>query len=169
MRTAPPVILSEDERATLERWARGGRTPYRLVQRARIVLLAARGLLNTQIAIELRIAPMTVGRWRRRFAEMRLTGIAKDAPRGRRKRSRREQLADLVLRKTLEEHPPEGTHWTTRVMAREMETSHSTIQRIWNAAGLKPHLQDAAPPVETGNPPNRTDSPLLKEWRLRPF
>ena len=144
MRTAPLVILNDMERETLERWARSGRTPYRLVLRARIVLLAAEGKLNSEIARELRIAPMTAGRWRRRFIAHRVAGIEHDAPRNRRAPSKRDQLADLVMHKTLNERPPHGERWTTRSMAKAVGASHSTIKRIWDASGVRPQV-DALP------------------------
>ena len=81
MRRAPVIELSEDERATLTRWSRGRSTPYRLVQRAKIVLMAAKDMTNQAIAIALDTTANTVGRWRRRFAQMRLAGIERDAPR----------------------------------------------------------------------------------------
>ena len=82
MRRAPEILLTDDELGMLERWAQGRSTPYRVVLRSRIVLMAARGIQNKDIAVALGTTPNTVGRWRRRFAEKRLAGIEKDAPRG---------------------------------------------------------------------------------------
>ncbi len=81
MKSARRITLTDDERTTLTRWSRGRSTPVRLMERARIVLLAAEGKMNKDIATELEIMPNTVGRWRKRFAEGGVTAIMKDAPR----------------------------------------------------------------------------------------
>jgi len=81
MKIAPEITLTDAERATLDRWSRGRSTPVRLVLRAKIVLLAAAGKLNKEIARRLKTAPKTVSLWRRRFADQRLAGIEKDAQR----------------------------------------------------------------------------------------
>ena len=81
MRVAVPIVLSPEERTTLEHWARGRRTPARLVLRAKIVLRAAAGRRNDEIAGELATDRECVGRWRTRFAAQRLAGIERDAPR----------------------------------------------------------------------------------------
>ena len=85
MRIAPRVELTEEQKATLERWARGKRTPARLIMRAKIVLLAAQGSENRAVAKELGVTRESVGRWRLRFVKLGLAGIEKDAPRGGRK------------------------------------------------------------------------------------
>lgn len=83
MRVATAIELSADERMTLERWSRGRSTPSRLVLRAKVVLAAAAGQRNDEIAADLGTQNRTVGIWRKRFAASRLAGIEKDAPRGR--------------------------------------------------------------------------------------
>ena len=93
MRVAVSISLTKDERATLQRWARGRSTPARLVLRAKIVLRAADGKLNEEIAAELDTYPNVVGRWRKRFAQQGLAGIEKDAPRGGRKPVARDRMA----------------------------------------------------------------------------
>ncbi len=85
MRVAPAIKLSDDDKRTLTRWSRGKRTEARLVVRAKIVLLAAKGVRNIEIAEKLGITNDTVGRWRTRFAEKGVDGIRKDLPRGGRK------------------------------------------------------------------------------------
>ena len=140
MRVAVAIELSDEERATLESYARGRSTPARLVLRAKIVLRAAKGKQNKDIAEELETLQKTVGLWRNRFAEQRLAGIEKDAPgRGRPKRIKTKQVAEIV-RLTTQEDPPNATQWSTRDMAKMSEVSASTIGRIWRAHGLKPHL-----------------------------
>lgn len=140
MRVAVAIELNEEERAALDRYARGRSTPARLVLRAKIVLRAAKGMENKDIAVELETLPKTVGLWRRRFAEQRLAGIEKDAPgRGRPSTIKAKKVAEIV-RITTQETPPNATHWSTRDMAKAAEVSASSVRRIWGAHGLKPHL-----------------------------
>jgi transposase len=140
MKVAPQIILTDEERTILERWSRGRSTPARLVLRAKIVLLAAEGKRNQKIAPRLKTALKTVSLWRRRFAERRVAGIEKDAPRGGRKPKVRERMARLIVQKTTQERPANATHWSTRTLAKELKTSASMVQRVWKANGLKPHL-----------------------------
>ncbi|MGI0130425.1 MAG: IS630 family transposase [Thermoplasmata archaeon] len=140
MRVAPPIELSPDEQSQLETWSRGRSTPQRLVLRARIVLRAAKGKENQEIADELVTRPNTVGLWRRRFLLLRLGGIEKDAPRpGRNPRLPRAVVARIVDR-TLHSKPRGRTHWSTRVMAKEIGVDPVTVHRVWRRYGLKPHL-----------------------------
>ena len=139
MRVAVKIKLAEDERATLTRWARGRSTAARLVLRAKIILMAADGEMNKEILTTLGTDAQTVKRWRTRFAEQRLAGISKDAPRGGRKPKARDRLASKIIRETTQGKPKDATHWTTRTLAKELGTSHSMVHRVWKAAGLKPH------------------------------
>jgi len=140
MRIAVAIEITDEEHLTLKKWSRGRSTPTRLVQRAKIVLLAAEGLQNKQIALRLHCKRETVGKWRNRFAEQRLAGIEKDAPRpGHTPVARQEHEAE-ILRLTTQETPPNATHWSTRTMAKTVGTSRATVQRVWNDNGLKPHL-----------------------------
>jgi FixJ family two-component response regulator len=96
MKTARTIELEVDERRQLERWSRGRSTPARLVLRARIVLLAANGAMNKNIASDLNTSRKTVSLWRTRFAEQRLAGIERDAPRpGRQPAFQRRQCSGL--------------------------------------------------------------------------
>ena len=139
MKIAPGIVLTDEERTTLERWSRGRSTPARLVLRSKIVLLAAEGKLNQKIAPRLKTALKTVSLWRRRFAEQRVAGIEKDAPRGGRPKTGK-RMAQLIVEKTTRERPANATHWSTRTLAKELGTSPSMVQRVWKANGLKPHL-----------------------------
>jgi transposase len=105
-----------------------------------MILLAADGMANKEIASQMGVKAHTVGRWRRRFAEFRLAGIEKDLPRGGRPRDQREQLESEIIRKTTQETPEHATHWSTRSLARELGVSQSMVHRVWQANGLKPHL-----------------------------
>lgn len=139
MRVAIPIALSPEDRQTCERWARGRRTPARLVIRAQIILRAAAGWQNKDIAAELGIEPLTVGRWRNRFAAQGLAGIQKDAPRGGRKPRVRDRVARRIIEATTQSKPVNATHWTTRTLATELGVSPSMVHRVWRANQLKPH------------------------------
>ena len=138
MSKAPEIVLTVDERETLECFARGRSTPVRLAERARIVLAAAEGLLNKDIAVKLSMPPNKVGRWRRRFAAERFKGIEKDRPRGARKPDA--VLTRRIIETTTQTKPPAQTHWGSRGLAKHLGTSPSTVLRVWRATGLKPHL-----------------------------
>jgi len=140
MRRAPTIVLAKDERAMLTRWSKGRSTPYRLVQRAKIALMAAKDMPNQAIALALETTPNTVGRWRRRFADKRLAGIQKDEPRPGRRPAKIQQMAPQIIEKTTQSKPAAATHWSTRTMAQEVGASRAMVHRVWKAAGLKPHL-----------------------------
>jgi transposase len=137
MKVAVAIVLSAEEREELEKLARGRKVAVRVAERARIVLLAVEGKQNQEIAKICGVTRRTVGVWRRRFAEKRVTGLLKDAPRAGR---RRWIDAEEIVRKTTQETPAAGTHWSTRSLAEATGLSPSTIGRIWRSHGLKPHL-----------------------------
>ena len=139
MRRAIAIQMSDSDRTTLQQWARGRKTPARLVLRAKIVLAAADGRENQEIAATCGTDPHTVARWRRRFAEHGLAGLEKDAPRNGRP-ARNQVLAAEIVRKTTQEKPANATHWSTRTLAAELDTTRSFVHRVWRATGLKPHL-----------------------------
>ena len=140
MKVAAPVVLSEEQRGDLEKLARSRKAPARVVERARIVLLAAEGKQNQEIAEICAVARKTVGLWRRRFVEKGIAGILKDAPRAGRRRRIGEEVLREIVRKTTQEKPAARTHWSTRSLAKVMGLSPSTIGRVWRSHGLKPHL-----------------------------
>ncbi len=140
MRTAIPIELTADELKTLKKAANGRRVPKRLVERAQIVLRAAEGQQNKDIAAELGISRPTVQLWRNRFAEKRIAGIEKDATRPGRKPKLSVRKVRSVIKATLETTPPGETHWSTRSMAKAQKISRMAVQRIWNTCELKPHL-----------------------------
>ena len=140
MKSARQIVLTDEEQKILERWSRGRSTPTRLVLRAKIILRAARGERNKDIASELKTAPKTVSLWRTRFADHRLAGIEKDAPRGGRPPEAWGQMACRIIEKTTQKTPANATHWSTRTLAKSLGTSPSLVQRVWKANGLKPHL-----------------------------
>jgi transposase len=140
MRKAESVTLSDTERSELEKLARGRSIPARLVQRARVVLKAASGMQNKEIARELKISRPTVQLWRGRFLALRLSGLEKDAPRPGRIPKISEQKVNAIVEATLHTTPANATHWSTRSMAEAQGVSKATVQRIWKLHNLKPHL-----------------------------
>src|SRR4051794_40637506 len=139
--SAVQVVLSDDEREQLERWTRRRSSAQALALRARIVLLAADGLTNTQIAERLRLSRPPVTKWRNRFVEHRLDGLS-DEPRPGRPRTIGDDKVEEVIVKTLEATPKDATHWSTRSMAAEVGLSREAVGRIWRAFGLQPHRQE---------------------------
>jgi transposase len=132
--------LSLEQRATLEARARARRAPARSVERARIILLAAAGWQNVEIAARLRMTPAKVARWRARFLTHGLAALERDAPRRGRPRTITPAQVREVVRKTTQDPPPNATHWSTRTMAAATGLSEKSIRRIWRQHGLKPHL-----------------------------
>ena len=143
MRVAQEIKLTKTERTTLHQWSQGRRIPVRQKERAEMILLAANAMSNKNIAVEVGVKAHTVGRWRQRFAELRLAGIDKDLPRGGRPRKMRENIESEIIRKTTQEVPENATHWSTRTLAKELAVSQSMVHRVWKANGLKPHLVHA--------------------------
>jgi transposase len=135
-----PVELTDDERARLEVWTRRRTSAQALALRSRIVLLAAEGLNNTEIAGRLGVHRNVAGKWRSRFVEHRLDGLT-DEPRPGRPRTVSDAQVEEVIVKTLETTPRDATHWSTRSMAKEVGLTQSAVQRIWKAFGLQPHRQ----------------------------
>jgi transposase len=135
------IELSDDERAQLEAWTRRRTSAQALAQRSRIVLLAAEGLKNTEIAERLGISRNMAMTWRARFAEHRLDGLLDEPRPGRPRTITDEQVEEVVVR-TLETTPKDATHWSTRSMAREVGLTQSAVLRIWKAFGLQPHRQE---------------------------
>lgn len=138
-RHAPPIVLAADEVVTLELWARSRTHPARVVERARIIQLAAHGVPSKEIAQRLGVSRPTVQLWRERFLALRVAGLEKDAPRpGRRPRISEGQIR-AVLEATLYTTPPAATHWSTRTMAAAQGVSEATVRRIWRRHRLQPH------------------------------
>ena len=139
MRIAAAVVLSPEQRQALERMARARSLPARVVERARVVLLAADGLENKQIARRMRMTPEKAARWRKRFLKGRIAALEKDAPRPGRTPTITDRRVKRVVDMTLHQKPAHATHWSTRTMARAAGISEASVRRIWRAHGLKPH------------------------------
>ena len=135
MRVAPTIELTSEQKDELTKSARSKRTSVRLAQRAQIVLLAAQGLQNKDIAAQLGIGRVQVARWRERYLEGGLQGIERDLPRGA--PPVKVDVAKLV-ELTTQSTPEAATHWSTRKMGAALGVSASTVMRHWQAHGLKP-------------------------------
>ena len=135
------IVLSDDERETLERWERRPKSAQALASRCRIVLMCSEGGSNRKVAARLGVDRATVRKWRNRFLKRRLEGLH-DEPRPGAPRSVTDDAVEAVIVKTLEETPVDATHWSTRSMAKATGMSQSAVSRIWRAFGLKPHLTE---------------------------
>jgi len=136
VRRAPDVVLAPNERNVLEQWAAAPGTTKRLAVRAQIVLEAAGGRTNGEIARLLGIHSETVARWRNRFVVNRVDGLQREAPRSGSRTQTSPALVAHILRMTLEQSPPAGTRWTTRSLGRALQVSHMRIHRVWRSHGL---------------------------------
>ena len=136
------LVLSAAERSELTALATRRKTAQALALRARLVLGCAAGAENKAVAAYLRVAPSTVGKWRRRFVERRMDGLH-DEPRCGAPRTIDDARIEAVIVRTLESTPPGATHWSSRGMARASGLSVSSVQRIWRAFGLQPHRSES--------------------------
>jgi transposase len=140
MRKIEQIGISAADRERLERLVRDRNTPQKVVWRARIVLLASDGLTAEGIAAAVNKSLLTVRRWRRRFVAKGMDGLLKDATRPSRVKPLAPEKIKQVVHMTLHAKPPNATHWSLRSMAAAAGLSYSSVQRIWRAHGLKPHL-----------------------------
>ena len=138
---AVAIEPSDEERVQLEAWSRRRSSAQALALRSRIVLLAAEGLTNTEIAGRLGINRAMAAKWRSRFAAHGLDGLT-DEPRPGRPRTITDEQVDAVITTTLETTPKDATHWSTRSMAKETGLTQTAVSRIWRAFGLQPHRQE---------------------------
>ena len=140
MRKIERISIGAADRERLERLVRDRNTPQKVVWRARIVLLASDGLTAETIAAAVDKSLLTVRRWRRRYVASGVVGLLKDATRPSRIKPLAPEKIRRVVHMTLHEKPPNATHWSVRSMAVAAGVSYSSVQRIWHAHGLKPHL-----------------------------
>ncbi len=151
MRVASSITLTPEQKSQLEQWARGRSIAARLVERARIVLLAAEGKQDLEIAAALNISNQKAARWRQRFITIGVPGLEKDAPRPGRPLTIDAHAIERVIAKTTLEKPANATHWSTRTMASAAGISEASVRRIWHSHGLKPHLVET---YKVSNDPN---------------
>jgi len=140
MRKIERISISDADRERLERLVRDRNTPQKLVWRARIVLLATDGLTAGAIAAAAGKSLLTVRRWRRRYMAKGVDGLLKDATRPPGRKPLSAETIKRVVHMTLHERPPNATQWSARTMAKAVGISYTSVQRIWRAHGLKPHL-----------------------------
>ena len=136
------LVLTDDERASLERYRARARSSRQLSFRARIILRCAEGGTDTDVAAALRTTRLTVGKWRRRFIAKRLDGVL-DEPRPGKPREIGDDEIEALVTQTLETTPKGRTHWSTRSMAKAAGISSSSVSRIWRAFGLQPHRTES--------------------------
>jgi transposase len=135
---AVAIVLDDAEKRELTALTRKHGAPRVMAERAHIVLAAASGLKNKEIAAKLDVCAHTVGTWRNRFARQRMDGLYDEPRPGAPREIGDEEIAALI-RKTLETQPKGATHWSLRAMAKDVGHSPSTVHRIWRAFGLQPH------------------------------
>ncbi len=137
---SPALVMSDAQREILESLAKSQTAAHREVTRAKALLLAADGLASTAVAYEVGVSPSSVVAWRSRFAEEGLAKLGRVRPgRGRKPQIPAEKI-DEIVRLTQESKPEGETHWSCRSMAKAAGVSPATVQRVWSARGLKPHL-----------------------------
>ena len=141
MRRGPRLArleLTVQENNQLIEWTRRHKTSQALALRSRIILGCAQEASNREVAERCRVTPQTVGKWRGRFAERRLDGLL-DEPRPGAPRKHDDAKIEQLIATTLNERPREATHWSTRLLAKKLRISQSTVSRVWRAFGLQPH------------------------------
>ena len=140
MKTQACIWLSPEDRVTLEGWVADRNTPQKLVWRSRIVLLSADRVNKMAIVRAVGKCKRTVDRWQERYMAHGLAGLKRDATRPGRKPPLTASVIERVVDMTLHQKPPAATHWSARKLATAVGISHTSVQRIWTAHGLKPHL-----------------------------
>ena len=127
------ITLSHEEKKQLEKNITSRKTAVRLVERSKIILLAADNVPNYRIALQLGIGVNKVGRWRNRYAERGMQGIEKDLPRGAnhggKDTAEQAKLRSKIIKMTTQEKPKDGTHWSTRGLA---QVSLRSRERFWD-------------------------------------
>lgn len=130
--------LTTQENIQLVEWTRRHKTAQALALRARIILACAQGQNNSEVSRGCRVIRQTVGKWRSRFLERRLDGLL-DEPRPGAPRKLDDARIEQLIATTLNERPRQATHWSTRLLAKKLKVSQSTVSRAWRAFGLQPH------------------------------
>ena len=151
MRVAEKIELDVAVERELKTLSKGRRVEARIQQRARVILLAAQGLQNIEIAARVELDRRQVALWRRRFLEGGIDALRQDATRSGRPPTVTAELESEILQVTLHTKPAAATHWSTRTLAEKLNVGPTTIRRIWKRNGLKPHL---ARTFKLSNDPN---------------
>jgi len=140
MRVAKTIELNEDSERELRMLAKSRRVEARLQQRARLILLAAEGWQNKDIAVDVGLDRRQVALWRQRFVDGGIDALRKDAPRSGRPATVTAEAESRIVNATLHERPINATHWSTRTLAEHLGVGATTVRRVWRNNGLKPHL-----------------------------
>jgi transposase len=140
-RHAKPIVLTDEERQTLEQWARRPTTAQRVALRSRIVLACAEGLPNRAVAARVQVSSNSVCKWRERFRVRRVPGLTDEPRPGAPRKATDDRIVEVITR-TLEGPPAHATQWTTRSLADVAGLSKATIARIWQTFGLQSHRLD---------------------------
>ncbi len=138
MRVAEAIEPDDQTVRELRALSRGRRVEARVQQRARVILLAARGWQNKDIADEVKLDRRQVALWRQRFIEGGLRALLQDAARSGRTPSVTDAVESLIVKTTLHERPVAATQWSTRALAARLGLSATTIRRVWERNGIKP-------------------------------
>jgi len=133
--------LNQEELQTLQAWTRRGLTNQALALRSRLILFAAEGHDSVEVANELGVSNQTVCKWRARFLQDRLLSLG-DAARSGAPRSIDDEKIQKVVDTTLRQKPKQATHWSSRLLAKELGLSQTAVVRIWHAFGLQPHRRE---------------------------
>ena len=139
-RAAAPLAISDGQREVLETLAKSQSAAHRVVRRARALLLAGDGVPNSTIGETVGISRPTVLAWRNQFEKEGLAGFGEVAKGRGPKPSISEEKVAKIVELTLHSKPEGETHWSCRSMAKQVGVSPASVQRIWSARGLKPHL-----------------------------
>lgn len=141
MRVAEKIVLDAQAERELRILSRRRRVEVRVQQRARVILLAAKGWQNRAIATEVDLDRRQVALWRGRFRDGGIKALLQDASRSGRTPSVTPEIESRIVNTTLHEKPAAATHWSTRTLAAYLGLSATTIRRVWRRNGIKPHLQ----------------------------
>lgn len=161
-RASPKITLGDEDAEILRTWARRRSMPYRRVVRARLILLAAEGFSNKEIAKSLKLSCPTVQLWRERFLSLGIKGLVKDATRPGRKKKLSPEVSQAVIHDTLNVRPEFGSRWTTREIARVHGISEASARRIWREHGIAPHRAEKHESKSAGTEPQRNfDSSIV--------
>jgi len=141
MRVADTIELDGQAERELRILSKRRRVEARVQQRASVILLAAKGWQNKDIATKVTLDRRQVALWRRRFIDGGIKALLQDAPRSGRTPSVTPEIESRIVNTTLHEKPTAATHWSTRRLATHLGLSATTIRRVWQRNGIKPHLQ----------------------------
>lgn len=140
-RQASPIALMETDRLELERWVAAHRTPQQVAQRCQIILSAAQGKQDREIAADLQINFKTVALWRGRFRSAGIDCLWEVAAGRGRKSHYSQKKIKAIVQTTLQTRPAGATHWSCRTLAEQQGVSKDLVHRVWRSHQLKPHLQ----------------------------